>query len=57
MQYTFKYVRENMKTKEVSPVSTSSVEAIDEKDAWFKALIVINSFNQTVKSFKYWYVE
>lgn len=55
--YTFKYIRENITTREISPLLTYTVWAVDEKEAVLNFLKIINEFNKTVDAFKYWYVE
>ncbi len=55
--YTFKYIRENITTREISPFLTYTVAGIDETEGVLNFLKIINEFNKTVDGFKYWYVE
>lgn len=55
--YTFKYIRENITTREISPLLTYTVAGIDETEGVLNFLKIINEFNKTVDGFKYWYVE
>ena len=55
--YTFKYIRENITIREISPLLTYTVAGIDETEGVLNFLKIINEFNKTVDGFKYWYVE